>query len=280
MDALLFPGQGSHTPGMRELARQGRPDLLELAERELGVDLCAKAAESTRFAQPAIYCASLAGYELLERPEPAVAAGHSLGEIAALAAAGAISEEDGLRIVVLRGRLMDEAGADGGGMTALRVDTARAETLIEGLDAWVANENAPDQVVVSGSEAALDELERRARAAGVRALRLQVRGAFHSPAMEPAVRPFAEALAAVEVREPRFPVFCSTTAEPFDDVRRRLVEALTRPVRWTAVVRRLDEQGVRTYLETGPGKVLTGLVRRIFPDAAAVSADPMSMSHA
>ncbi|HEX8855731.1 MAG TPA: ACP S-malonyltransferase [Thermoleophilaceae bacterium] len=282
MDALLFPGQGSQSSGMRDLACHGRPDLLERAERELGQDPCEAASSGTYAAQLAIYCASLGGYELLDRPRPDYAAGHSLGEIAALAAADAISAEDGLRLVAARGRLMEEAArARQGGMVVLRTDSAGATALLNGDGATVANENSPDQTVVSGDEAALLELEWRAGEQGVRAMRLPVAGAFHSPAMEPAVEPFAAELDAVEVREPRFPVISSTSAQPFDgDIRARLAAALTEPVRWTSVLAWLDEQGVRRYVETGPGRVLTGLVRRTLPGVAAVSADPMEMSRA
>ncbi|MFL5826588.1 MAG: ACP S-malonyltransferase [Thermoleophilaceae bacterium] len=281
MEALLFPGQGSQSSGMRDLAHHGRPDLLERAEHELGQDPCAAASAGTHAAQLAIYCASLGGYELLDRPRPDYAAGHSLGEIAALAAADAISAEDGLRLVAARGRLMEEAArASKGGMVVLRTDREGATELLNGDGATVANENSPEQTVVSGGEAALIELERRAREQGVRAMRLPVAGAFHSRLMEPAVEPFMAELDAVDVREPRFPVISSTSAEPFDDVRARLAAALTEPVRWTAVLAWLDRHGVRRYVETGPGRVLTGLVRRTLPGAAAVSADPMEMSRA
>jgi acyl transferase domain-containing protein len=267
---------------MREFALHGRPDLVELAEAELnGADPFERAGQSTHAAQLAIYCASLAGYELLGRPDPATAAaGHSLGEISALAAAGAIGERDALSLVGIRGRLMEGCSQPGDCMLALRADAEVAAELTDGIDAWVANENAPGQTVVSARGDGAASLERRARERDVRALRLNIAGAFHSPAMEPARAPFAEALAQLETSEPRFPVFSATTGEPFGDIPQELAAALTSPVRFTSVLHTLASKGARTFVETGPGRVLTGLVRRSFPDAAAVSADPMEMSRA
>jgi [acyl-carrier-protein] S-malonyltransferase len=204
-------------------------------------------------------------------PGPACAAGHSLGELTALVAAGALGEEDGLRLVVLRGRLMDEAGQQRpGGMLAVG-NPADAEQLAGQFGLAIANDNAPRQVVLAGDDEAVDAAAEEARATRVRAKRLPVRAAFHSPAMAPAVEPFAAALAEVEIGTPRYPVFSATTARPFDDLRRQLAEAITAPVRWQQVVRAMHAAGVDRFVEVGPGRVLTGLARRIVPAAEATT---------
>src|SRR5215210_4439244 len=194
LTALLFPGQGSQTADMRENVARHRPDLLELAEREVGADVFERATEGTRWAQPAIYCAALAGFAELDARAD-VMAGHSLGEITALVAAGALTSEDGLRLVAARGRLMQEAAEEtgDGGMTAVRAREGNREAIAEVATATgvsIANDNAPDQLVLSGALSALDEAEAQLSERGVRGKRLPVAGAFHSPLMEPAVEPF------------------------------------------------------------------------------------------
>jgi [acyl-carrier-protein] S-malonyltransferase len=264
--ALLFPGQGSQTPDMREQVERHRPDLLEIARAEVGDDLFERAGEGTRWAQPAIFCAALAGFDVLrDRVEPDLMAGHSLGEIAALAAADALTAEDGLRLVAARGRLMQEAaeqGADGGMLAVRARERAPVERVADECDLTVANDNAPDQLVLSGSVEGLAAAEERLREAGVRAKRLPVAGAFHSPLMEPAVEPFQALVRDTDVREPRVPVLSCVTAEPFDDIRERLVQAITHPVRWLEVMRALEARGVTRFVETGPGRVLANLVRK------------------
>jgi [acyl-carrier-protein] S-malonyltransferase len=264
--ALLFPGQGSQTPDMREQVEAHRPDLLALARSEVSDDLFERAEEGTRWAQPAIYCAALAGYEALkDRYEPAWMAGHSLGEISALVAADALDAEDGLRLVAARGRLMQEAAEQtgDGGMLVVRVrDRAPVEEAAAQAGLSIANDNAPDQLVLSGAIPALDEAERLLSERRVRAKRLPVAGAFHSPLMEPAVEPFRALVEQTPVNEPRVPVMSCATAAPFEDVRGQLIQALTRPVRWTDVLRSLRAAGATHFLETGPGRVLTGLTRK------------------
>jgi [acyl-carrier-protein] S-malonyltransferase len=264
--ALLFPGQGSQTPDMREQVERHRPDLLEIARAEVGDDLFERADEGTRWAQPAIFCAALAGFDVLrDRIWPDLMAGHSLGEIAALAAADALTAEDGLRLVAARGRLMQEAaehGADGGMIAVRARERAPVEQVAQECDLALANDNAPDQLVLSGSLDGLGAAEERLREAGVRAKRLPVAGAFHSPLMEPAAQPFRAVVLETEVRDPRVPVLSCVTAAPFDDIRERLVQAITHPVRWLDVMRALEERGATRFVETGPGRVLTGLVRK------------------
>jgi [acyl-carrier-protein] S-malonyltransferase len=280
--ALLFPGQGSQTPDMREQVERHRPDLVELAGAEVCDDLFERADDGTRWAQPAIFCAALAGYELLrERHEAALMAGHSLGEIAALVAAGALSAGAGLRLVAARGRLMQEAAEQGGdgGMLAVRArDRTPVEEVASQTGLALANDNAPDQLVLSGASAALAEAERLLSERRVRAKRLPVAGAFHSPLMAPAVEPFRELVQGVEVHEPSVPVMSCVTAAPFDDVRGELVLAITSPVRWTDVLRALHERGATHFVETGPGRVLTGLTRKTLDGVEAEA--PLAMEAA
>lgn len=264
--ALLFPGQGSQAADMGELVERERPDLVALARELTGDDPFARMNEGTRFLQPAIFCASLTLARAAADLEPAFAAGHSLGELSALVVAGAIDEEDGLRLVVLRGREMDEAGP--GAMLAVG-DRAEAEELSERFGLTLANDNSPRQFALAGDVAAVDRAVEDAQARRVRATKLPVTGAFHSPAMQPAVAPFAAALASTEVRRPRFAVYSAVTARPFDDVRRRLSEALTSPVRWRETVAAMHADGAERFVEVGPGRVLTSLVRRTIPGAEA-----------
>jgi malonyl CoA-acyl carrier protein transacylase len=271
--AVLFPGQGSQQPGMREAAEATRPDLVALACELCGDDPFARAEEATAFQQPALYCAAYAAWERLAGERPIAMAGHSLGEITALSAAGVIRPEDGLRLVVARGRLMqDAADCSEGGMLAVRGTRDAVEPLLIGSGVVVANENSLRQVVLAGQSKGLDRVQWRLEREGIRGTRLPVAGAFHSPQMAPAVAALREQLARVTLYAPRVRVFSGVTARPFGDVRGLLAEALTRPVRWVEVLLALREQGVGRFVETGPGSVLTGLVRRTLDDVEAVSA--------
>jgi [acyl-carrier-protein] S-malonyltransferase len=265
--ALLFPGQGSQTPDMRDDVARALPDLLEQCIELVGEDPFERVDESTRFAQPAIFCAGIAGWTKLDI-EPAMAAGHSLGEFGALVAADVLSADDALRLVVLRGRLMAEAD-DTGSMLALLGGTPDdAKAIAASADVTVANDNAPGQVVLSGDREALAEAEEAAREYGVRAMPLDVAGAFHSPAMEPAVAPFRAALDEVELGTPRFPVYSCSTAAPFTDVRAELTSALTRPVLWRETFQAMIAAGAEDFVEAGPGNVLSKLARRITKETA------------
>jgi [acyl-carrier-protein] S-malonyltransferase len=275
--AALFPGQGSQTPDMRDRVARLAPELLDRAIELVGEDPFARVEESTRFAQPAIFCASLAGWDALGL-EPSAAAGHSLGELAALAAAGVLDRDDALRLVVLRGRLMAEADDSGSMLALVGATEQEAAEIAQHAGVTVANDNAPGQVVLSGSRAALATAEEDARDHGRRALKLDVAGAFHSPAMEPAVAPFRAALDEVELGEPRFPVVACSTTAPFTDVRAELAAALTTPVRWRETMLALHAAGVRRYVEVGPGKVLARLGKRILPDGGKV--DTPELAHA
>jgi [acyl-carrier-protein] S-malonyltransferase len=263
---------------MRDEVAAARPDLLALACEVLGEDPFARVDDGTRWAQPAIYCASVVGFERLrDAGVSGVAyAGHSLGEVAALVAADALSVEDGLRLVAARGRLMQESGervGDGSMLALLGKGAAEhAPAIAKATGLTVANDNAPNQVVLSGATAAFEAAREAAREHKLRALALPVTGAFHSPAMAGARAELEAALAAIDFREPTVTVVSSITTQPFDDVRARLADALERPVRWRETLQALRERGVERFVETGPGTVLTGLVRRTVPDAEALSA--------
>jgi [acyl-carrier-protein] S-malonyltransferase len=261
----LFPGQGSQTPDMRDLVAERAPDLLERVTALVGEDPFPRAGESTRFAQPAIFCASLAGWDALGL-DAAAAAGHSLGELAALAAAGVLERDDALRLVALRGRLMAEADDNGSMLALVGADQEDAEAVAEAAGITVANDNAPGQVVLSGPRDRLAKAEEAARERGKRTIPVDVAGAFHSPSMQPAVEPFRKALDETQIHEGSFVVFSCASTKPFEDVRAELAAALTKPVRWRETVLALHEAGGRRFVEVGPGKVLARLGKRILPD--------------
>jgi malonyl CoA-acyl carrier protein transacylase len=270
--AVLFPGQGSQQPEMRDLVAERAPDLLERCIELVGADPFDRVDESTRFAQPAIFCASVAGWRRLAQElvdPPAAVAGHSLGEFAALVAAGVLEADAALELVVLRGRAMSEAG--GGTMLALLgADDETAEALAHAHGVTVANYNAPGQVVLSGPGERLEAAAKDARAHGAKALELGVAGAFHSPAMQAAVVPFRAALDRASFAPA---AVCTTvvscrTAAPMGDPRSELAEALTGPVRWSQTMRTLDALGIDDYIDAGPGRVLHQLVKRNLAEPA------------
>jgi [acyl-carrier-protein] S-malonyltransferase len=276
LTAIVFPGQGSQTPEMRQTVQRHRPDLLDQVIEAVGDDPFARANDGTQFAQPAIFCASLAGWEALDRPQGDLLAGHSLGELGALVAAGALGESDALRLVALRGRLMHEAGesAGDGGMLALlgRGAAEHAAGVADAHGLSVANDNSPQQVVLSGAREALPAAAADAEELGLRAITLPVTGAFHSPMMASAAPEFAAALDRVDIAEPAVPVLSAVTAAPFDDIRARLVDALTNPVRWRETLLAMHELGAERFVEVGPGRVLTGLAKRTLTDVELVNA--------
>ncbi len=276
LTAILFPGQGSQTPDMRQAVQATRPDLLETVVEVVGEDPFARVGDGTQFAQPAIFCASLAGWESLGRPRGDLLAGHSLGELGALVVAGSLGERDALELVALRGKLMQESGersGDGGMIALLGAGAAEhASELADNHGLAVANDNSDGQVVLSGARAALPDVAAAAAEFGLRGMELDVTGAFHSPMMASAVPAFEAALAEVEIREPSVPVLSAVTAKPFDDIRLRLAEALTSPVRWRETMLALGELGAERFIEVGPGRVLTGLVKRTLRDVELVHA--------
>jgi [acyl-carrier-protein] S-malonyltransferase len=277
--AFVFPGQGSHRPGTG-VAWSGDPaaGVVDEVGDAIGRDVAAllddpATGARTADAQPAILAASLVAWRALDTAgvRPDVVAGHSLGEITAAVASGALSVHDGARVVAARGEAMAQACVRRpGGMAAVLKCGRDAVRLLVDEDAElvVANDNAPGQVVVAGTRPAIERLRDRVRTAGGRALPLDVEGAFHSPAMEPAVEPLQAALDRVSRRPVTVPLLTATTGELLHDaeaVVAAIAGGVLAPVHWRAVQQRLVELGVRDLVELGPGGVLAGLARRSAP---------------
>jgi [acyl-carrier-protein] S-malonyltransferase len=278
--AFVFPGQGSHRAGA--LAPwEGHPAMAVLDEVSAGVgrDVLAlsedpSAGGRTADAQPAILAASLVTWRALSDAgvEPTVVAGHSLGEYTAAIAAGVVGVEQGARLVATRGAAMGDAcAANPGTMAAVvKLHPDAVTVLVDAIDGLViANDNAPGQVVVAGTPDAVAAVKDQAREAGGRALPLDVEGAFHSPAMAPAVDAVRDAIAGLELAEPRVPLVSGSTASPLDDagaIGDALVAGILSPVRWREVQLQLEAMGVTDLVEVGPGGVLAGLAKRTVPE--------------
>ena len=239
----------------------------------------------TEVAQPALFCVALAVTDAARARglQPDLVAGHSLGEYTAAAASGAISVEDGIELVSLRGRLMGEIGDERPGAMAavIGLDADKLGTLCEEAAAagmvTLANINSPTQIVVSGEEDGVAKLMELAEEAGAaRVVKLQVAAAFHSELMKPVQEQMAEAVRDVAWSNPRVPVASNSRGAIVDDaesLQAALVEQIASPVRWVECVQALVDAGATTFLESGPGRVLGGLVRQIHPDADVFSAD-------
>jgi [acyl-carrier-protein] S-malonyltransferase len=296
--AFVFPGQGSQAPGMG-LAWADSTDIYSWASAVLGWDLTEMLRSGspdelrqTYVAQPAIFCVSVAALRALEAAgvRPDYVAGHSLGELSALVAAGALSFEAGLTLVARRAEVMQRAAdKNPGSMSSVLglsvegVEMAVSEAAAGGVLA-VANDNAPGNVVVSGEWPALERMPAVAKELGAkRVVPLNVGGAFHSPLMAPAEDAFRSFLAAAPMRDCAVPLIANATAQPTssaEELRDQLGRQLTGRIRWTESVRRLADLGVDTIVEVGPGTVLSGLIKRtvkgvrVLPagDAAEVAA--------
>ena len=281
MKAFLFPGQGAQHPGMAkelyESSTEAR-ELMEKANEILGfriTDIMFDGTEddlkATRVTQPAIFLHSAALALCGGIGKADMTAGHSLGEFSALVAAGAISFEDGLKLVAARASAMQKCcEAVPGGMAAvIGMPNEKVEEICAGIDGTVvpANYNSDGQLVISGTVEAVAAACEALKAAGAkRALPLGVGGAFHSPLMEPARAELAKAIEATEVRAPEFPVYQNVSACAETDparIKENLLKQLTSPVRWTQSVRAMLADGASDFLEIGPGTVLQGLVKRI-----------------
>jgi [acyl-carrier-protein] S-malonyltransferase len=284
--AFVFPGQGSQYVGMgadwyeRDASAK---EMFDRADRVLGFGLskvCFTGPEDelrqTCNTQPAIFLHSIVAAAACTALRPDMVAGHSLGEYSAVVAAGALSFEDGLHLVRLRGELMQQAGEEEKGtMAALvgleprQVEEICAAASSEGV-VRPANFNSPGQIVVSGSVAGVRKAMALAREHGARVVKeLVVSGAFHSPLMESAKEGLKKALDKVTMRDASIPVYANVTAEPVinaGEIRDLLYRQMTSPVQWEATVRNIVRDGGSTVVELGPGKVLQGLVKRTAPD--------------
>ncbi len=285
--AVLFTGQGAQHPGMGKDIAEAYPaarKIFDRANEVLGYDLAtlcfegpAETLAQTDIQQPAIFTTGVAIWRALDDGQalgftPDAMAGLSLGEYTALYAAGSVSFEDALRLVQRRGQLMQEAARSvpSGMVTVLMLDREQVESICrQAMEHGVivpANYNCPGQIVISGEKAACARAIELVEEAGGRAMSLQVAGAFHSPIMQAAADGLSEMLHATAFTTPEVPVIanvdCQSHASP-DTIRTRLIDQLTAPVRWQRSMELLLEQGVEQFVEIGPGRVLTGLMRKI-----------------
>ena len=300
--AFVFPGQGSQSVGMGQTlasASRAAAAAFETADDALGEPITALAWDGpaerldlTENAQPALVAASIAilgaireGFDAAGREplRPAFAAGHSMGQYTAMVAAGALDLADAVRLVRERGRLMQASGQgrDGAMAALIGLDDARLPELVEGARAHgvfvVANRNAPGQVVVSGERAAIEAGAELAKTLGAkRAIVLPVSVAAHSPLMAEAADGMRRVLETIEFRDPQTTLLANADGRPITTAagcRTELVEHLTAGVDWVGAVERMAAAGVTTFVEVGPGKVLTGLIKRIAPEARPIAAD-------
>ncbi len=284
MKAFIFPGQGSQFPGMgQDLASNSEAaklfaranDLLGFSLTEIMFNGTKEELTRTDVTQPAIFLHSV----VLSITNPGFSAdlvgGHSLGEFSALVANGCLTFDDGLVLVSKRARAMQKACESQPGTMAavLGLEDAIVEEICNGIDDIVvpANYNCPGQLVISGSRSGVElACEKLTEAGARRALMLPVGGAFHSPLMEPAGEELAVAIEQVDFQVPSCPIVQNVDAEPhteISEIKENLIAQLTAPVRWTQSIRQMTELGASEFIETGPGKVLQGLVRKINPEA-------------
>jgi len=300
--AFVCPGQGSQTVGMGRAVAEDSPAAAAVfanADEALGESISdltwegpSERLDRTENAQPAILATSIAilaalrerwSAEGLAEPVPAFIAGHSMGQYTALVAAGALSLDDGVRLVRERGRLMQASGQgrDGAMAALIGLDDTRLPELVEGASAHgvfvVANRNAPGQVVVSGDRPAIEAGAELAKALGAkRAIVLPVSVAAHSPLMAEAADGMRAAVAGIAFSDPAVPLLANRDARPIETAeacRTELVEHLPAGVDWIRIVERMTAAGVTTFVEIGPGRVLSGLIKRIAPDAEVIAAD-------
>jgi [acyl-carrier-protein] S-malonyltransferase len=286
--AYIFPGQGSQYVGMGKDLYEQSPvarDLFQRADEVLGIGLakiCFEGPEDvlkqTKNTQPAIFLHSIILTRLMKNADASMVAGHSLGEYSALVFAGALSFEDGLKLVRLRGELMQQSGEREKGTMAAVVGLEQSvlesvciEAQVSGI-VQCANFNSPGQVVISGSVDGVKKAMEIAKGRGAKMVKeLVVSGAFHSPLMRSAREGLHEALSRTSILDPKIPVYANVTAgrvEKAEEIRTLLEEQLTSPVRWEESVRNMIAAGASAFVEIGPGKILQGLLKRIDPGVA------------
>ena len=286
--AYVFPGQGSQAVGMGKDIYDNVPvakELFEKANEILGFRITdimfngtPEELKQTKVTQPAVFLHSVILAKALG-VNPDAVAGHSLGEFSALVVAGALSFEDGLKLVSKRAMAMQQCCEEQPGSMAavLGLDDKSIEEVCASVEGVVvaANYNCPGQLVISGADAAVDEACEKLKAAGARrALRLPVGGAFHSPLMEPARKELEAAIAEAEFKTPSCPVYQNVDAQPYtnaETIKKNLIAQLTAPVRWTQIVEKMIADGVTEFTELGPGNVLQGLVSKVSREVAAES---------
>jgi [acyl-carrier-protein] S-malonyltransferase len=281
--ALLFPGQGAQAVGMGKALYDRFNEAKEVykqANTHLSFDLAALCFEGpaedlvkTEYCQLALLVTSLAGFAIFQRAASQhttlAAAGLSLGEISALAAAGAFKLKDAVYLVQARGEAMADCAAHrpGAMLAVLGLSFEAIEDICVDSNTSPANYNAPDQLVLSGTAQAIARAEELARAKGAkRVIKLDVSGAFHSPLMQPAAERFRAALEKVSVSAPQFPVYSNVTGHPIEkpeDIRSLLVKQITSPVLWDPSVRRMVQTGATHFIEFPPARVLSALMRRV-----------------
>lgn len=284
--AFIFPGQGAQFSGMGkslyESSAQAK-DLFEKANEILGFRISDimfsgtdEELKQTKVTQPAVFIHSVIAFLTTPDLAPDMTAGHSLGEFSALVAAGALSFEDGLKLVAKRADAMQKACEQNPSTMAaiLGLEDQKVEEVCSNITDEVvvpANYNCPGQLVISGNLAGIDKACEAMKAAGAkRALVLQVGGAFHSPLMEPARMELQAAIEATHFNTPKCPVYQNVNAQPFtepDAIKANLINQLTAPVRWTQSVQNMVNDGATHFTECGPGAVLQGLVKKIFKEA-------------
>lgn len=285
--AFIFPGQGSQFVGMAKDLFENYSEIRSIynaADEIMGTKLSEisfygpeEELKQTKYTQPAIFVHSIAILELLKQRGifPAASAGHSLGEYSALVASGALSFEDGLGLVKIRGELMQQAGIDQPGTMAavIGLEPEVINDVCNKVDGIVqpANFNSPGQVAISGEVNAVHNAMEKLKDTGAKkVVELVVSGAFHSPLMESAQKGLSEALEKVEINEASIPVYANVTAQPItksEEIKDLLYKQLTHPVRWTEIYSNMIENGFENFVELGPGKVLTGLGKRINREA-------------
>jgi len=297
--AFIFPGQGSQTVGMgKDLVEKDEKaaGVFRAADEKLGISLSSiifdgpqETLTLTYNAQPALLTTSIAFFEKVKEAGivPDYVAGHSLGEYTALVAAGALSFTDAVFVVRKRGEFMEEAVPAGKGTMAavLGMNSDILQSITEevsetGAPVQLANLNCPGQIVISGSKEGVERASELAREKGAkRVIPLDVSGPFHSSLMEPAAGKLEEVLNGIAITDAEIPVIANVTAEPMaesGEIKRKLIEQLYSPVRWEQSVNKMIELGVDTFVEIGPGKVLSGLVKKISRDVKTYAVNDLA----